>query len=206
MNLLTLAPLTYSYVVMNKETARKLYINKRNELSLDQIQAKSRSIAENFIASAIWKESKTIHIFISIPDKGEVDTSFLIDFFFAQHPEIKLCTSTIAENGQDLLHTCITSQTTYLSNKWNIPEPVELTEVNEEAIDLVLLPLLAFDSKGNRVGYGKGFYDRFLQKCKPGVVKVGLSLFEPTENLIEADSWDVALDYAVTPHDIFINE
>jgi len=206
MNRLTLARLTYSYVVMNKETARKFYINKRNELSLDQIQANSRSIAENFIASAIWKESKTIHIFISIPDKGEVDTSFLIDFFFTQHPEIKLCTSIIAENGQDLMHTCITSQTTYFSNKWNIPEPIERIALQEKDIDLVVLPLLAFDTKGTRVGYGKGFYDRFLEKCKPEVVKVGLSVFEPTEELIEADSWDIALDYAVTPHDIFTNE
>lgn len=191
---------------MNKEAVRKLYNAKRKELSPDAIQVKSRAIAENFITSAIWKESKVIHIFISIPDKGEVDTSFLIDFFFNQHPEIKLCTSIIAENGQDLIHTHITSKTTYLSNRWNIPEPIERTAVHEHDIDLVLLPLLAFDSNGNRVGYGKGFYDRFLKKCKPEVVKIGLSLFEPIEELIAADTWDVPLDYGITPQDIFTNE
>ncbi|WP_018344261.1 5-formyltetrahydrofolate cyclo-ligase [Cytophaga aurantiaca] len=188
---------------MNKETARKIYIAKRNELSADEIQAKSKLIAETFIGSDLWKDAKFIHIFISIPNKGEIDTSFLLNFFLKQHPEIKICTSIVHANGQDLLHTCITSETTYLPNKWNIPEPVERLEVDEKNIDLVLLPLLAFDTKGNRVGYGKGFYDRFLRKCKPDVVKVGLSLFEPTKDLIDADAWDVPLDWVLTPEQIY---
>jgi len=184
---------------MNKAEARKYYIAKRNELTAEQIKADSKAIAERFIVSGLWKDCKVIHIFISIPDKAEIDTSFLIDYFFKQHPEIKICTSIVAENDQDLLHTYITAETSYLANKWGIPEPVERNALNENEIDLVLLPLLAFDTKGNRVGYGKGFYDRFLQKCKPDVVKVGLSLFEATEELIEVDAWDVPLDWGVTP-------
>lgn len=184
---------------MNKEAARKRSISRRSELSSEEIQAKSKAITEKFIASALWNNCSVIHIFISIPGKGEIDTSFLIDFFFTQYPEIKVCTSIIDANGTDLLHTCITPATTYLPNKWNIPEPVERVALNEHEIDLVLLPLLAFDVKGNRVGYGKGFYDRFLQKCKPDVIKVGLSLFEPTEELIESDIWDVPLNWGVTP-------
>lgn len=186
---------------MNKAVARKHYIAKRDTLSVEQIIANSKEIAERFIASGIWKGCKMIHIFISIPGKAEVNTSFLIDFFFKEYPEIKLCTSVVAEN--DLVHTHITETTTFLPNKWNIPEPVERTIVNEQEIDLVLLPLLAFDSKGNRVGYGKGFYDRFLQKCKPNVIKVGLSLFDPTEELIDADAWDVPMDWGVTPEKVY---
>jgi 5-formyltetrahydrofolate cyclo-ligase len=188
---------------MNKEAARKYYITKRNELSSEYIQKESKIIAEKFIASGLWKKCTVMHIFISIPGKAEIDTSFLMDFFFTQHPEIKICTSVVDANGKDLLHTCITPATTYRPNKWNIPEPVERTVVNEKDIDLVLLPLLAFDIKGNRVGYGKGFYDRFLQNCKSDVVKVGLSLFEPTEELIESDVWDVPLDWGVTPECIY---
>ncbi len=188
---------------MNKDTARKLYINKRKELSAEAIRENSKVIAETFINSDLWKNCSVIHIFISIPDKAEIDTSFLIDFFFKQHPEIKVCTSIIDNNGQDLLHTCITPSTTYVPNKWNIPEPVERLAVPEDDIDLVLLPLLAFDIKGNRVGYGKGFYDRFLQNCKPEVIKVGLSFFQPTEELIEADAWDVPLDYSINPYNLY---
>lgn len=186
---------------MNKATARKVYIEKRNQLSTEEILAKSSLIAETFIASDLWKNCKLIHIFITIPSKAEVDTFFLIDFFFKTHPEIKICTSILVEN--DLVHTHITKATTYLSNKWNISEPVERNVLNENEIDLVLLPLLAFDTNGNRVGYGKGFYDRFLQKCRSDIIKVGLSLFEPTEELIEADAWDVALDWAVTATQLY---
>ena len=188
---------------MNKEAARKYYIAKRSELTAEKIKADSKAIAERFIASNLWKGCKVIHVFISIPDKAEIDTSFLIDFFFKQHSKIKICTSIVAENDQDLLHTYITPETTYRANKWGIPEPVERIALNENEIDLVLLPLLAFDTTGNRVGYGKGFYDRFLKKCKPDVVKVGLSLFEPTEELIEADAWDVPLDWGVTATQVF---
>lgn len=186
---------------MNKEAARKKYIAKRNEVSVEQIQSDSKTIATNFIASNLWENCRMIHVFISIPNKGEIDTSFLIDLFFKLHPEIKICTSVVVEN--DLVHTHITKATTYLPNKWNIPEPVERTVLNEAEIDLVLLPLLAFDAKGNRVGYGKGFYDRFLKKCKPDVIKVGLSLFEPTEELIEADVWDVKMDWTVTAGKVY---
>ncbi|HSY61353.1 MAG TPA: 5-formyltetrahydrofolate cyclo-ligase, partial [Cytophaga sp.] len=136
---------------MNKAIARTTYIEKRNKLSTQQIKEDSKAIAEKFIASLLWKNCSFIHIFISIPDKGEIDTSFLLNFFFENHPEIKICTSIVHANGQDLLHTCITPATTYLPNKWSIPEPVERNEVDEKDIDLIVLPLLAFDTKGNRV-------------------------------------------------------
>lgn len=187
---------------MNKETLRKQYFAKRNELLPAQIERFSKAISEQFITSGLWKNCKVIHIFISIPDKSEIDTSYLIDFFYMQHPEIKLCTSVIAENNIDLLHTYITPKTTYLLNNWNIPEPVERNLVFETEIDLVIVPLLAFDKKGNRVGYGKGFYDRFLMKCKSSVKKVGVSFFEPAE-LIDADNWDIALNYGVSPQKVW---
>jgi len=184
---------------MNKEALRKIYIAKREALALSQAEAGSKEIAERFISSLLWKDCSVIHVFLSIPDKAEVDTSFLIHYFQENHPEIKLCTSVIASNGIDLLHTYIKPDTIYASNKWNIPEPVTIDLLSETEIDLVLIPLLAFDDKGNRVGYGKGFYDRFLIKCRAGVKRVGLSLFEPTEEPIDADVWDVPLTHAISP-------
>jgi 5-formyltetrahydrofolate cyclo-ligase len=184
---------------MNKQALRKIYTAKREALALSQAEAGSKAIAEHFITSSIWKDSLVIHIFLSIPGKVEVDTSYLINFFQKKHPEIKLCTSIIAENGADLLHTYIKPDTIYASNKWNIPEPVTIDLLSEREIDLVIIPLLAFDRKGNRVGYGKGFYDRFLNKCKADVRKIGLSLFEPTAGLIDADTWDIPLTHGVSP-------
>ncbi len=187
---------------MNKAGLRKIYTAKRDALSLSQTAEGSRLIALRFIESDIWKGCTVIHVFSSIPNKKEVDTTFIIHYFQANHPEIKLCTSIIADNGIDLIHSYIYNETTYKQNKWGIPEPVERVLLIETEIDLVLLPLLAFDVKANRVGYGKGFYDRFLRNCKTSVIKVGLSLFEPTEDLIDTDAWDVPMDWGVTPIEV----
>jgi 5-formyltetrahydrofolate cyclo-ligase len=187
----------YSCVVMNKETARSIYKAKRKALTANDIRMSSEAIVKQVMTSEICKHAKVAHIFIPIPNKAEVDTHLLLDAFFTHHPEIKVATSIIVEN--DLMHTYINAHTSYKANNWNIPEPIERTLLSEKEIDVVFLPLLAFDVKGNRVGYGKGFYDRFLQKCNPNVIKVGLSLFEPTEELIESDAWDVPMNWAVTP-------
>jgi 5-formyltetrahydrofolate cyclo-ligase len=187
---------------MNKAALRKIYTAKRQNLTLSQTEEGSRLIAQHFIESDIWKGCSTIHVFSSIPNKKEVDTAFIVNYFQTNHPEIKLCTSIVADNGIDLTHSYIYPETNYQANKWGIPEPLERVELIETEIDLVLLPLLAFDVKGNRVGYGKGFYDRFLKKSKHDVIKVGLSLFDPIEELIEVDAWDVPMDVAIVPNTI----
>jgi len=62
---------------------------------------------------------------------------------------------------------------------------------------------LAFDEKGNRIGYGKGFYDRFLNECKKDVIKVGLSFFEATTTIEDTNANDIPLDFCVTPEKIY---
>ena len=70
-------------------------------------------------------------------------------------------------------------------------------------IEVVFVPLLGYDLKGNRVGYGKGFYDRFLSECKPETLKIGLSFFEPEELITDVFVEDVKLDYCVTPKETY---
>ena len=84
---------------------------------------------------------------------------------------------------------------------WGILEPMEETSVrlNPTDIDVIFIPLLAVDTQGHRVGYGKGFYDRFLAQAKPDVIKIGLSLNEPIEPIEDLNTFDVALDFAITP-------
>ncbi|GHB55156.1 hypothetical protein GCM10007390_05410 [Persicitalea jodogahamensis] len=96
-------------------------------------------------------------------------------------------------------------ETVLISNRWGIEEPGAGTSqpVEIQAIDAVLVPLLAFDQKGHRVGYGGGFYDRFLAQCRPDTLKIGLSAFEAIEEIEDADEWDVKLNYCVTPTNIY---
>ena len=79
--------------------------------------------------------------------------------------------------NHQLKHFLLTDNTLIKKNKWNVPEPVDGFEIDANKIDVVFIPLLAFDDQGHRVGYGKGYYDAFLASCKPDVIKVGLSFF-----------------------------
>ena len=95
-----------------------------------------------------------------------------------------------------------TQNTKIKKNEYNIPEPISGLSVPNEMIDVVFVPLLAYDKQGNRIGYGKGFYDKFLSECKPKVVKIGLSFFEPEEIIEDVYQNDIKLDFCVNPEQI----
>jgi 5-formyltetrahydrofolate cyclo-ligase len=97
----------------------------------------------------------------------------------------------------------LTDNTKIKKNSYNVPEPIDGLEVPDVKIDVVFVPLLAFDKQGNRVGYGKGFYDNFLNKCKPETIKIGLSFFSPEEKIEDISANDMKLDFCVTPDEIF---
>ena len=96
------------------------------------------------------------------------------------------------------------SETTQITkNAFGIPEPLEGVRIKEDEIEVVFIPLLAYDKKGNRLGYGKGFYDRFLSKCLPQTIKIGLSFFSPTNTLIDTHPNDISLDYVISPKQVY---
>jgi 5-formyltetrahydrofolate cyclo-ligase len=100
-------------------------------------------------------------------------------------------------------HFLLTDNTKIKKNEYNIPEPVNGLEVPTSKIEVVFVPLLAFDSSGNRVGYGKGFYDKFLSECQPETIKIGLSFFEPEVLITGIFENDVKLNYCVTPEHVY---
>jgi 5-formyltetrahydrofolate cyclo-ligase len=102
-----------------------------------------------------------------------------------------------------MTHYLLTDNTKFRKNAYNIPEPVDGIEVPVSKIDVVFVPLLAYDEKGNRVGYGKGFYDAFLSKCKPETIKIGLSFFSPEFQIKDVTSDDIKLDFCVTPDSVY---
>ncbi len=97
------------------------------------------------------------------------------------------------------------SDTKLTFNKWQIFESAETKTVEPQLIDIVLVPLLCFDKKGFRVGYGKGFYDKFLENCRKDCLKIGLSYFPPIEEISDTHPKDVMLDYCITPDEIWKN-
>ena len=103
-----------------------------------------------------------------------------------------------------MTHFLLTDNIRIKKNSYNIPEPVDGIKIESSQLEVVFIPLLAFDKQGHRIGYGKGFYDRFLANCKPETLKIGLSFFEAEEITFEASENDIRLDYCVTPNRVFL--
>lgn len=184
---------------MLKKDLRLKYSNLRKDLSPGSILNSSLAIANKILELPIWA-GEFYHIFLAIPEKNEVDTSFMLSILHGKDKNIVLPK---VSGANDLKHFLLTDSTKLVASKWGVPEPVDGIEIPEEKIDVVIVPLLAFDKSGNRVGYGAGFYDNFLSKCKPNVIKVGLSLFEAEDDISDLDKNDIPLNYCVTPNTIY---
>ena len=185
---------------MKKSEIRPLFKSKRNELSADQIDTLSLDIANRALDIDIWNHMN-YHLFLSITNLKEINTEYLLHILQGKDKNVIVSKSDFTD--YTMTHFLLTDTTTLKLNKWNIPEPTDGFKVDVEQIDVVFIPLLAFDLVGNRVGYGKGFYDRFLSSCKPDAIKIGLSFFEPIQKITTTDTTDIPLDYAITPKKVF---
>lgn len=184
---------------MTKNQLRKKYKDLRNALSFDEIEDLSLQIANEALKLPIWN-FENYHVFLSIHEHKEVQTDYLLHILNGKDKNVIVSKANFETRAMN--HVLLTDNVTIKKNEWNIPEPQNGFSVADEQIDVVFVPLLAYDVFGNRVGYGKGFYDLFLSKCKPGVVKIGLSFFEPEPIIENIFSEDIRLDYCVTPNKI----
>jgi 5-formyltetrahydrofolate cyclo-ligase len=186
--------------IMTKKELRIKYKAMRQQLSEAEIAEKSLAIANKVLALPVW-ERNYFHVFLPISEHHEVDTEYLLHILSGKDKNILISKSDFTT--RQMTHYLLTDNTMIRKNNYGIPEPVDGIEVPANKIDVVFVPLLAFDVHGNRVGYGKGFYDKFLAECDPGTIKIGVSFFdavEPWEDVFESD---VKLDYCVTPDTIY---
>ena len=184
----------------NKTELRLEYKRLRHLLSDTDIEEKSLAVANKILTLPIW-ENTYFHIFLPIIEQKEVNTEFSLHLLSGKDKEIIVSKADFA--NRKMIHFLLTDNTKIKKNEYNIPEPVDGIEVPSNKIDVVFVPLLAFDKKGHRVGYGKGFYDTFLSECKPNIIKIGLSFFDPEELITDVFEGDVKLDYCVTPDSIY---
>jgi 5-formyltetrahydrofolate cyclo-ligase len=185
---------------MTKKELRQKYKALRAAFSTDEIEDLSLKIANRLLELPVWDKTY-YHLFLTMEEQKEVHTDFILQVLQGRDKEIVVSRSDF-ENHK-MINYLLTDNTKLIRSPYGIPEPVDGIEVPAGKVDVVFVPLLAFDSKGHRVGYGKGFYDRFLLECKPEVVKIGLSFFEAEETFIEASDTDVPLDYCVTPLKVY---
>ena len=184
---------------MYKSELRKKYKNLRGELSLEQIEDYSLAIANQLLKLNIWDKS-FYHIFLPIVEQKEVNTEYILNILAGKDKNIVISKSNFEDYS--MTHYLLTDNTRIKKNSYNIPEPIDGITIVSEHIDVVFVPLLGFDSHGNRIGYGKGFYDRFLANCKPETIKIGLSFFDAEDEIIDTFKNDIKLDFCVNHRSI----
>ncbi len=172
----------------------------RKDLNAAQLQQLSAQLLHQF-SSLDLSAVSVIHIFLPIEKKNEPDTFLFIDWLQKQHPSIKILVPRADFNTALMTHHPYTDSNGLEKSIFDILEP-QNKDAHQGHIDLVLIPLLAFDLQGYRVGYGKGFYDRFLQGINTR--KVGISLFPPVAEIEDTDEHDVKMDLCLTPERIYV--
>ncbi len=192
---------------MNKAELRKHYLAERKKLSEEAVRQMSQEISSRFadwIANyAQWALIRSVHCFLPIRKQKEIDTYFIIDHLRHQYPDIPVVLSKISPDNHSTEHFIWNETTELAENAWGILEPKTGDLFPNDQIDLVLVPLLVFDQSGHRVGYGKGYYDRFMAECRPETIKIGLSIFPPIASISDASHWDVQLNYCITPEKVW---
>ena len=180
-----------------KSELRKIYTEKRKSMSSAEVEDLSKSIFKQFLEVFDMSKVKNVHIFLPIKQKNEVSTWEFIEYFWKEG--ISVFVPKMAQNEIKTIQ--LKPDTPLKESGWGILEP-EDDFVEDIKYDIVITPLLYCDNQGNRVGYGKGFYDMFFSKTDRSALKVGVSFFPPAALISDVSEQDVPLDYLVTPTEV----
>ena len=185
---------------MDKAEARKYYMEKRmaighaekdkmEDLILIQFQAFNPIIPDHIMT------------FAPLEEKNEYDPFLVMEYCRFKNPAVQFYYP--VTKGEEM-HACpVTDDQAFVKNKWGIAEPADAAGESPLKLEMIFVPLIAFDKKGQRVGFGKGYYDRFLAKCSKNVASIGFSFFEPLAEISGIHPFDVPVKACITPGAIF---
>lgn len=187
---------------MTKKELRNIYSEKRKQLPLQQ---KNKLDDLLLIGFQKLKLSAIHFLFIYLPlaEKQEPETSAMARYLSFLNPGLQVAIPKIDWDSGDMEAIVINDHTEFELNKYGMEEPKNGKIVEPKQVDLILVPLLAFDSRGYRVGFGKGFYDKYLHRCRKDTISVGLSYFAPVEKISDTHAFDVPLKYCITPDRVY---
>ncbi|WP_224999442.1 5-formyltetrahydrofolate cyclo-ligase [Cesiribacter sp. SM1] len=187
-----------------KEALRLYYRQLRQQLSDEELHQRSLQLCRQFFSNIPLDHIHTLHSYLPMSSQREPDPQPILDILRREHPHIRLVVSRTLWQVREMEHVYWDEKLQLQQNKWGIPEPVGGEVCPVEKIDAVLVPLLAFDRYGHRLGYGAGFYDRFLSGCAPHALSIGLSLFPPLEEPMPGVfPTDVPLTHCLTPDQVY---
>ncbi|MDR8392354.1 5-formyltetrahydrofolate cyclo-ligase [Aliifodinibius sp. S!AR15-10] len=177
-----------------KEELRQRLLDTRSSLSESEFEEASESIIARLQTLPEIRQSRTLHCYVSMNSRREVDTHFFLRWMLASNKRV-IVPITYFE-ATELKHVELHSFEDLQPNKWGVLEPSDGKEVSPRQLDLVIVPMVGADLQCNRIGYGKGFYDRFLAGVN--CPTVGLCFEECIVDRIPTESFDVSLSAVVT--------
>ena len=190
----------YTSCVMTKKELRILYKEKRaaisskdrlkfDDLMLIQLQQFDFGNAQTLLTYWQMEHEPNMHLYTNYLEYSiyNLQTAYPVADF----------------KNETMKAILVDDTTTFETNNYGITEPQQGAELLPTEIDIVFVPLLIYDKQGYRVGYGKGFYDKFLSQCKENVITIGFNYFEPVEKINDTNEFDIPLNYCITPQKIY---
>jgi 5-formyltetrahydrofolate cyclo-ligase len=189
---------------MKKSEIRHIYKERRKGLTSSQILKLDDLMLIQFQQLPIQIPA-VIMTYAPIERWNEFDPQLITDYCYFKNPFQQLYYPLVTEieGASIMLPVLVNDETEFEKNELGFIQPIAGIDISPEDIDMIIVPLLAFDKKGYRVGYGKGYYDRFLKQCKPDAIKIGFSYFVPVENIADANQFDIPLNYCITHDTIY---
>lgn len=179
---------------MNKKDMRKIIVNSRDKIDFKKRVQADNKIYQRLIDSDIYRGD---NIFVYISFRSEVDTKLLIIKMLRDRKNIFV--PKISDKTNDMEAIRITSLNELEENRFGTLEPVTYDNaVDPKIIDVILMPGIAFDNEGSRIGFGKGYYDKYIKRARRDVKKVGLAYDLQIVDKIDKDDYDESVDYIIT--------
>ena len=174
-----------------KKQLKEIMLKKRSSLAKAQAEEKSRKIKNNLFNLENYKKSSVIMFFVSF--SSEVDTHDMI----MQALKKKTVVVPKVANNEIEPSVIVDFKNLIPNNRFGFPEPIDLMKMPYKKIELILVPGIVFDRGGHRIGYGMGYYDRFLKKI-PKAFKIGLAFDFQVIDKIPNEEHDVPVDMIIT--------
>jgi 5-formyltetrahydrofolate cyclo-ligase len=188
---------------MTKKELRKIYREKRAALT-DPERSKLDDLLLIQFQTTNLPFIHTLLSYWPIEENNEPNTHLFTEFLKFRNPELKICYPVSDFKTMSMVAVATDIDTPFEKRNLNIYEPDGGEPIPVTAIDVVLVPLIAFEEKGYRIGYGKGFYDKYLAECRNDCIKAGFSYFEPTDEITDKNQFDVPLDLCITPQTVYV--
>lgn len=185
-----------------KQQVRKEFLEKRKAID-SQHKLRLDDLLLIQFQNLYFSTTSTLLTYFPIPHQAEPNTLLFTNYLRHSIPNLQIAYPVCNFENNTMQAILINEDTVYKTNTYNIAEPQNGVTLNPQQIDLVFVPLLCYDAQGYRVGFGKGFYDKYLSQCNEECIFLGFSYFDPVEKIEDVNHLDIPLHYCITPHHLY---